>query len=353
VPEPVEHRDLLFAVAPHGVILRKILHELAHARANLIGEVGRSGADEGVDVGDRRFGRHYGNPNGGRVEHVIEERVSRLLGGTVVSLARIETLGYATAVHAVAELDDGRTFFVKAGAEDVTSGFLRDEIKVYRAVQEPFMPAFYGADEGDPPILVFEDLSGCFDVPPWTDAKIAAVLEVIEQLRSTEPPPELGSAERYRADWSGCWARVAADPERFLALGLCSRRWLQESLPVLSAAADAAPLAGDVLTHVDIRSDNLAFVDGRAKLADWNWACAGDPQLDLACWLPSLHAEGGPPPEALMPEGGGEFAALLSGVWAVVAGLPPPPTAPGVRAVQLAQLRVALPWAARQLGLKP
>jgi hypothetical protein len=282
---------------------------------------------------------------------VFEERVSRLLGATVVSLSRIETLGYATAFHAVAGLDDGRTFFVKAGTEEVTSGFLRDEIKVYRSIQESFMPVFHGADEGDPPILVLEDLSGRFDVPPWTDAKIAAVLDLLERLRSIEPTPELGSAERYRAGWAGCWEKVAAEPEPFLALGLCSRRWLKESLPALSAAAQAATLTGDVLAHIDIRSDNLAFVDGHAKLADWNWACAGHPQLDLACWLPSLHAEGGPRPEALMPEGGGEFAALLSGVWAAVAGLPPPPTAPSVRAVQLAQLRVALPWAARALGL--
>jgi thiamine kinase-like enzyme len=270
----------------------------------------------------------------------------------MVSLSRIETRGYAAAFHAVAELEDGRTFFVKAGTEDVTSGFLRDEIKVYRSVRAPFMPSFVGADGGDPPILVLEDLSGCFSAPPWTEAKIAAVLDVVERLRATTPPPELGSAERYRADWSGRWEKVAADPEPFLALGLCSRRWLEESLPALSAAAEAAPLAGDVLTHIDIRSDNLAFVGGAAKLVDWNFGCAGHPQLDLACWLPSLHAEGGPPPEALMPEGGGEFAALLAGVWAAVAGLPPPPTAPGVRAVQLAQLRVVLPWAARELGLE-
>jgi hypothetical protein len=283
---------------------------------------------------------------------VIEERVSRLLDADVLALRPVDTRGYARAFHAVAELEDGRTFFVKAGAEPVTSGFLRDEINVYRAVHEPFMAAFYAADEGDPPILVLEDLSGCFDVPPWTEAKIAAVVEVVEQLRLIAAPPELGSTERYRDEWVGGWEKVAADPEPFLALGLCSRRWLQKSLPVLSAAAEAAPLVGDALTHIDIRSDNLAFVDGQAKLVDWNWACAGHPQLDLACWLPSLHAEGGPPPEALMPEGGGEFAALLSGVWGAVAGLPPPPTAPGVRAVQLAQLRVSLVWAARELGLK-
>jgi hypothetical protein len=283
--------------------------------------------------------------------HSIEQRVSEVLGAALVSLRRIETRGYAAALHALAELDDGRTVFVKAGAEEITSGFLRDEIRVYRAVEAPFMPVFLGADVRDPPILVLEDLSDCFSAPPWTDARVAAVLAVLEQLRSTAPPPEIGSAERYRAMWAGGWEEVEADPEPFLALGLCSRRWLSEALPTLSAAAKAAPLGGDVLVHTDIRSDNLAFVDGAAKLADWNWAAAGHPNLDLACWLPSLHAEGGPSPESLLPEGGAELAALLAGVWAARAGLPPPPTAPHVRTVQIAQLRVALPWAARRLEL--
>jgi hypothetical protein len=283
--------------------------------------------------------------------HSIEQRVSEVLGAAVVSLRRIETRGYAAALHALAELDDGRTVFVKAGAEEITSGFLRDEIRVYRAVEAPFMPVFLGADVRDPPILVLEDLSDCFSAPPWTGARVAAVLAVLEQLRSTAPPPEIGSAERYRAMWAGGWEEVGAEPEPFLALGLCSRRWLSEALPTLSAAAKAAPLGGDVLVHTDIRSDNLAFVDGEAKLADWNWAAAGHPELDLACWLPSLHAEGGPSPESLLPEGGAELAALLAGVWAARAGLRPPPTAPHVRTVQIAQLRVALPWAARELDL--
>jgi Phosphotransferase enzyme family len=281
----------------------------------------------------------------------LERRVTELLGAEVVSMRRIETLGYAAAFHGIAGLDDGRTVFVKAGAEEVTSGFLREEIVFYRAVQAPFLPVFHGADDRDPPLLVLEDLNGCFSAPPWTDDKVAAVVALLDELRATAPPPQLGSAERYRAQWADGWDKVAEDPEPFLALGLCSRRWLSESLPALSAAAKAAPLGGDVLVHVDIRSDNLAFVDGRAKLVDWNFASAGDAKLDLACWLPSLHAEGGPPPEALMPEGGAELAALLAGVWGAVAGLPPPPTAPGVRAVQIAQLRVALPWAARELGL--
>jgi hypothetical protein len=102
-----------------------------------------------------------------------------------------------------------------------------------------------------------------------------------------------------------------------------------------------------------VRSDNIAFVEGRAILVDWNWSSRGNPDVDVAAWLPSLHAEGGPEPDALY-DGPPELIALVAGVWASGVGLPPPPTAdPSMRATQLAQLRVALPWASRALGLPP
>ena len=40
-------------------------------------------------------------------------------------LTRVETRGYAMAFHAFAEFEDGSTAFVKAGAEEITSAFLR------------------------------------------------------------------------------------------------------------------------------------------------------------------------------------------------------------------------------------
>jgi hypothetical protein len=72
--------------------------------------------------------------------------------------------------------------------------------------------------------------------------------------------------------------------------------------------------------------------------------CRGNPDLDDAFWLPSLHLEGGPE-----PSGHPELAAMFAGFLACRAGLPEP--ARGVRAIQRAQLEVALPWAARELGL--
>jgi hypothetical protein len=79
----------------------------------------------------------------------------------------------------------------------------------------------------------------------------------------------------------------------------------------------------------------------------------GNPLVDIAFWLPSLALEGGPDPEAVVGARAGvaELSAFVAGYFACRAGLPPPPTAPRVRPLQLGQLRVALPWAARTLGL--
>ena len=105
--------------------------------------------------------------------------------------------------------------------------------------------------------------------------------------------------------------------------------------------------------HFDVRSDNICFRDGRAVLVDWNFACLGNPIADVAAWLPSLHAEGGPQPEEVLPEEAAELAALLAGYFSAQAARPPIPEAPHVRTLQLRQARTALPWAARALGLPP
>jgi hypothetical protein len=88
----------------------------------------------------------------------------------------------------------------------------------------------------------------------------------------------------------------------------------------------------------------------RAILVDWNLAEVGNPLLDIVAWLPSLKLEGGPDPWELVPDSQG-LAGLVAGYFAGHAGLPPPATAPRVREFQLRQAEVALPWAARELGL--
>jgi hypothetical protein len=90
--------------------------------------------------------------------------------------------------------------------------------------------------------------------------------------------------------------------------------------------------------------------EGRAVLIDWNWACVGASELDLAAWLPSLHHEGGPEPWTLLPDAG-PLAALLAGFFLEHAAREPIPQAPHVRKLQLDQGVVALEWACRELGV--
>jgi aminoglycoside phosphotransferase (APT) family kinase protein len=283
---------------------------------------------------------------------VIEERVSRLAGMEVRELRPIKGGGYAASFRAVAALADGRTVFVKAGAEEVTSSFLRDEQRVYAALNRPFMPELVGMDEEEPPLLVLEDLSGGHWPPPWDYGSVAAVRKTLEAVAAT-PTPEWLPSITLEADWLlGGWAEVERDPRPFLSAGLCSAKWLERSLPALRAAAENAPIEGEALLHLDVRSDNICLTGRGAVLVDWNHAHRGNPDLDLAFWLPSLADEGGPEPETILGGAGG-LAAVTAGFFGSRVGLPPPPTAPQVRAVQLSQLRVALPWAARELDLPP
>ena len=123
--------------------------------------------------------------------------------------------------------------------------------------------------------------------------------------------------------------------------------WLDRALPVILEAVDRAPVAGDELCHLDVRSDNMCFRGERCILVDWNWMSIGNTEADRAAWLPSLHVEGGPQPWAVLT-GAGALAAWIGGVWAGV-GTPPPQTAPNVRELQRRQLAVTLDWIDREL----
>jgi aminoglycoside phosphotransferase (APT) family kinase protein len=203
-------------------------------------------------------------------------------------------------------------------------------------------------DDGSSPFLVLEDLSGAVWQVPWAMARVTQVLDTLRQVAATPPPAWL---PRLQDRWARLgWAQVEQDPAPFLRLGLCSAAWLTHTIHALVAAEAGAQLAGEAFVHGDVRSDNLYFVGDRVVFVDWNWACRGNSTIDIAAWLPSLHLEGGPLPETILPEHP-HLAALISGYFAARAGLPVEQASVQIRAIQLAQLRVALPWVVRALGL--
>jgi hypothetical protein len=273
----------------------------------------------------------------------MSDRVVQRLLGSPVAAERAVAGGYTHASRRIVTLADGRTAFVKTAVDELTLGWLRNEHRIYSSLEGAFMPRMLGWEE---PVLVLEDLSDGHWPPPWRDGDVEAVKRALAELHAVAPLPGLPKPEE-QDDLRGGWATVAADPEPFLGLELCSRAWLAGSLPALLAASARAQLDGDSILHLDVRSDNLCLRDGRCVLVDWNYTSRGNPVLDVAWWLPSLQLEGGPDLEPSTELA--DLAAVFAGYLACRAGLPEP--ARGVRDIQKAQLEITLPWAADSLGL--
>jgi hypothetical protein len=255
--------------------------------------------------------------------------------------------GFTAARRGLVTLSDGRRAFAKGATNDPTEFWLRTEHNVYTHLRGSFMPRLLGWDEsGERPVLLLEDLSGARWPPPWRPGDEALVIAALDELHAAPAPPGLPGAEDEFAD---SWQDVVADPKPFLSLGLVSAAWLVANLGALQDASRRAMLAGSSVVHLDIRSDNLCFQEGRVLIVDWNWVALGNPAIDAQFWLPSLVLEGGDPPRELEPD----YAARILGFFAARAGLPTIPDAPGVRPIQLAQLKVVLPWACRLLALPP
>jgi aminoglycoside phosphotransferase (APT) family kinase protein len=248
----------------------------------------------------------------------LAERVARCLRQRLLAWRPVPG-GYTTALRLIVTCADGTSVFVKGATDARTATWLRTEYGIYSQVQAP-----------------------------WTMARVTQVLATLRQVAATPPPVWL---PRLQERWPHLGrAQVEQEPAPFLRLGLCSAAWLAHTINTLVAAEAGVQLAGEELVHGDVRSDNLCFVGDRVVLVDWNWACRGNSTIDIAAWLPSLHLEGGPLPETILPAHP-HLAALISGYFAARAGLPVEQASAQIRAIQLAQLRVALPWAVRALGL--
>ena len=278
----------------------------------------------------------------------LDDRIARAVGARPVHYER-RPGGYSTADRFSVALDDGRRVFVKSAVAENMAGWLRREHEVYAALSGTFIPDLVGwDDDGTRPLLAIEDLSHADWTARWDRTRVDAVLGALDELARCTPPPNTQPVRETHPDLWGRWRIVADDPEPFLSTGLRDRAWLERSLSTILAAAESAPADGDRVCHLDVRSDNICFVGDRAVLVDWNWTSLANPALDLAAWLPSARVEGGPAPWELLRDAG-VLAAFVAGVWAAVAGLPPPETAPYVRDVQRRQLAVALDWIDRDL----
>lgn len=272
------------------------------------------------------------------------ERIGALCGSAVREVVE-PAGGYTPAWRRRVRLADGRRLFAKGATSPRTAADLAAEMRLYEAVRAPWLPEPVALEDG---LLLLPDLGDARWPPPWQPGDVEAVRATLAQVAATEPPPGLPPVARLGPMLRG-WEALHADPEPFLRLFLCTERWWSGHGDALSEAA-GVELAGDALLHFDVRSDNLCLRDGQVVLVDWNHACRGPAELDVAFWLPSLHDEGGPAPWEVLP-GRGDLAALVAGFYLAQAGKPPLPHAPAVRGAQFRFGAAALGWAVRALGL--
>jgi hypothetical protein len=284
-----------------------------------------------------------------RPSEELLDAVERILGSRAVTWLR-PTGGYSIAERWSLDLADGRRVFAKRATTDDLAGRIRDEYRNMSAIEADFRCDVIAWEDGDRPLLLLEDLRDGRWPPPWEVGDLDRVLRTLERMAAMPIPGFLPDAESlWREGFSG-WQDIRRDPAPFLGLGIATEAWLEECIEPLIDAEKACVLDGDDLLHMDVRSDNLCLLPDRVVLVDWNWACRGRAAFEHACLAPALRLEGGPLPDEIVADAGAD-AAAVAGFFAAKAGLPISAGAPTVRKFQLRQVRIALPWACRELGL--
>jgi Phosphotransferase enzyme family len=279
----------------------------------------------------------------------VLDRVKAIVGAVPITW-RSMSKGHTAAECWVMQFENGSTAFVKHATDDQTAESLTAERRICELVRERFLPKFIGWDDHESPILVLEDVSAGQTAPPWSQEYIDRVFYLLDTLAAMKMPENVPALANYPEPFNG-WQQIARDRYAFSELGLVSAEWLDHALPELVEAEIGVDLGGNSLVHTDMRSDNICFHQDRTILVDWSWACRGNPKFDLISWLPSVHAEGGPPPwEFTVDEP--ELIAMQAGYLANRASRPPIDQDASIRQLQLAQLRSALPWAAKALGIE-
>ncbi len=227
------------------------------------------------------------------------ELVATALGARPRSFEHVSVGGYTRSERWRVATADGHAF-VKQAEDEGSLHMLRREATVYQHVHGPFLPGYVGfADSGDRAVLAIELLEGAHWPPPYPE-DVSPLFAALEQVAATPAPV----AACPRSAQPRRWELIAENPTPLLGLGLCSREWLEQALPVLICGRGRCVVEGDELVHRDVYSGNVAFVGDRAVLVDWGACVQGSRWTDVAFAVLSVRVEGGVAPALDFPERG-------------------------------------------------
>ena len=311
------------------------------------------------------------------VPRAIKDDVATLLGSPVVRAERVYG-GYAPSATFRIRLADGRRAFVKGVYPlETDSGVkwdLENEEHIYRecaTFMRPWAPEYFGGVKAEGwHVMVLEDV-GPQTMPPWTAAKAKACARSYAAFHAHtygKPLPRWLSRIEHH-DFAPFWDRLATSGELHGTASLARRRadeaeeWLDVALPVLRERAALLPKLRPpfAFMHFDTRSDNIRLQGKLLRLFDWNFACAGPVEFDVAAFAQTIAMEGGIEPERVvaeydlvLPLRSGALDASIAGIagyFADRAWRGPVKGLPRIRSVQRRQLKTTLAWAARHFDL--
>lgn len=278
-------------------------------------------------------------------------QVEARMGNRSTGWARPET-GLSAALRFTVTFADGRRVFVKAATTPETEAWLRNERLALGSSSRELAPEiidWFPSASGFS-VLVTEALDGHWPAShggvDWRgglDSTIAA----IERLSATPGPPVLPQAPGRVSGPSWGDSRLTAETA---AAGIASDGWLREHLPALRTAEVELDRSGSAFVHGDMRSDNVCLMPDGPRFVDWSSAARGAPQTDLAAFLPAARLEGGPPPEAVLPDGGSWAAAQAAQAATMAASHDLPAW---LRRVCWRLTAINVDWAVASLGLAP
>jgi hypothetical protein len=311
------------------------------------------------------------------VPRSIKDEVAKLVGSPVARAERVYG-GYAPSATFRMLLANGRRAFLK-GVYPLTkdSGVkwdLENEERIYQECapfMRPWAPEYLGGAKAEGwHVMVLEDV-GPQTMPPWTPAKAKACARSYAAFHAhtyRKPLPRWLSRIEHH-DFAPFWDRLASSGELRGTASLAKRRadeaeeWLDVALPVLREASALLlklrpPFA---FMHFDTRSDNIRLQGKLLRMFDWNFACAGPVEFDVAAFAQTVTMEGGPEPERIVAEYDlvlplrsvalDASIAGIAGYFADRAWRPPVKGLPRIRSVQRRQLKATLAWAARHFDL--
>ncbi len=237
---------------------------------------------------------------------------------------RPTTGGYSLAKRGIITLADGTTVFIKLATDADSKRFIAKELVAYKWLKQksyPHIPEILLEKEDG---FVLPDLSHLDWSNHWNTQKVDAVFQALDELSG------MALTEEDRAvlsdfDVANGWQELIDEPkyqEKLLSELADYPEYARAIKANIQAYADVArAYLGEksqfVLTHSDVRSDNLAYnpKDRSVQLIDWNWMGMGRKGIEEVALLVNV-AHSGFSVEEHCPERLDPIAALvLAGFW--------------------------------------